>query len=192
MKKILEVPYYSQKLDISDEKWKDKACGITALKMVLDFFSAKQTPSIDWLIKEMEFVGEHIREGVTHETLVILARNHGFNAYRQEFKSHKINIERGKVILSKYENELIDGGVHKIIESLKNELPVIVSAVKKFKEEDKPHLVLVVGFEEDANGVVGFYYNDPDSDTVGGGENLFVDLETFKKYWRKMAIFVCK
>jgi uncharacterized protein YvpB len=189
---ILKVPYYSQKLDVSNNDWKNKACGITSLKMLLDFFSVKQAPSIDELIKELEFVGERIREGVTHETIVILLRNHGINAYRQEFKSHEINIKNGKVESNRYEKKLIDSGINKIVENLINELPVIISAVKKFKEKDKPHLVLIIGFEKDENSVKGFYYNDPDSNIVDGGKNLFVDLKTFKEHWRKMAIFVYK
>jgi len=53
-------------------------------------------------------------------------------------------------------------------------------------------LVLLVGFKGGVDGFDGFYYNDPDSDTVDGGRTLFVEMETFKKYWRRMAIFVYK
>ena len=34
----LAVPYYSQIKDTENPDWKDKSCGIAALKMVLDFY----------------------------------------------------------------------------------------------------------------------------------------------------------
>ncbi len=187
----LEIPYYSQKLDIVDEEWQDKACGITSLKMALDFIVGIEI-NIDKLIKESTFIGEHLKEGVSHETLVILARNYGINAYRQEFKSHKIDIETNSGEISQYEDSIVNSGIEKIEEQLNNSLPVVVSAIKKFKEKDKPHLVILIGLEENAKGIIGFYYNDPDSDTIDGGKSLFVDIKTFKKGWRKMAIFVYK
>ena len=60
-------------------------------------------------------------------------------------------------------------------------------------------MVVLIGFEtdEDPNPsdglggeVKGFYYNDTDYQNEGEGKDLFVDIETFKTYWRRLAIFV--
>jgi len=52
-------------------------------------------------------------------------------------------------------------------------------------------MVVLTGFEIDESGEVkGFYYNDTDYNKEQEGKNLFVDVETFKKFWRKLAIFV--
>ena len=69
---------------------------------------------------------------------------------------------------------------------------------KEFKSEEKKfHTVVLTGFKEDEQELKGFYYNDPDYEGEDpnpsggqGGENLFVDINTFKKYWRRLAIFV--
>jgi hypothetical protein len=65
----------------------------------------------------------------------------------------------------------------------------MVSAIKKWSEENKYHMIVLVGFEKEAEEIKGFYYNDSDYKDEEG-KDLFVDIDTFKKYWRKMAIFV--
>src|SRR3990172_1948517 len=106
MRKILSVPYYSQKIDVSNPHWKERACGILCLKMVLDFLRVKTPPS-----------DEFIQRGVTS------------GAYGEW------------------------GGMHEGL-------------------------------------IKGFYYHDPDAHTPHEGKDQFVPIETFKKHWRRMAIFV--
>ncbi|MCR4330440.1 MAG: C39 family peptidase, partial [Patescibacteria group bacterium] len=47
----LEVPYYSQFLDVEDKYWMPRACGMACAKMVLDFYKV-DTTSLDELIKK--------------------------------------------------------------------------------------------------------------------------------------------
>ncbi len=174
----LNVPYYSQKIDVKDTEWKNRACGMICLKMILDF-SDKDTPALDELIKIGVEIGAYGKSGWIHQGLINVATNLNLSIYRKEFKSN--NPEESQVLLNQ--------GINELLESLENGKPVLVSAVKKFKEPDKFHMVLLVGFEGNKNNLKGFYYHDPDAETVESGKNLVVSIETFQKYWRKMAIF---
>ncbi len=48
---LLSVPYYSQHLDVLDSEWKDRACAVACIKMLLE---AKKVavPPLDEMIKE--------------------------------------------------------------------------------------------------------------------------------------------
>jgi hypothetical protein len=178
----LNVPYYSQKIDVKDSEWKNRACGIVCLKMVLDFTKpeSKETLDIAELIKIGVEMGAYGPSGWIHQGLVDIAAKSNLSIYRKEFKSDNFGEEQ----------DMIDDGVKKIIKSLMVGDPVLVSAVKKFKYKDKFHMVVLVGFEGDENNFKGFYYHDPDAGTVEEGEGLFISIEIFQKYWRKMAIFI--
>lgn len=190
---ILDVPYYSQYLDVKDENWKSRSCGIVCLKMVLDSYKSKndtKISSVDGLIKEMEFINGFGSFGSDHESLVILARNYGFHAYRQEFRSMVNDLESKIVRKSKYEDRLAKDGIDKIIHKIENNQPVIVSVIKDFSRQNKFHLVVLTGFQKSGNELKGFYYHDPDSLNIEDGKHKFVPINTFKKHWRKMAIYV--
>ncbi len=175
----LNVPYYSQKVDVIDSEWKGRACGITCLKMVLDFYD-KNTPSLDELIKLGVASGAYGKSGWIHRGLIDIANKFDLVVESREFKSDdKIEILR-------------EEGIKQIIKSLREGVPVFVSIVKQFKYSDKFHMVVLVGLKEDEENPEGFYYHDPDASTVEEGKNLFVSMETFRKHWRRMAIFVKK
>lgn len=186
---ILNVPYHSQHLDVEDEKWKPRACGIVCLKMVMDYYS-RETPPIDDLIKEMEFINGFGDFGSEHEPLVMIARNYGFHAYRQEFKSLINDHINEKVKKSSHQDRLVEGGLDKIIRKLANNQPIIISAVKNFSETEKFHLVVLVGVEKEGEKIKGFYYHDPDALKRSEGMRKFVPVDIFKKYWRKMSIYI--
>ena len=193
VKIILDVPYCSQRLDIEDENWRPRACGIACLKMVMDFHAAKakrKIPSVDELIRENEFIGGFGPFGSEHESLVMIARNYGLHAYRQEFKS-AVNDWRNKTAgKSRFEDELAEEGVAKKIRKLEEGFPVVVSAAKNFSEEGKFHLVVLTGFQKEGDELLGFYYHDPDSLDREAGRHKFAPIGVFRKYWRRMAIFV--
>ena len=193
VKIVLDVPYCSQHFDVADENWRSRACGIACLKMVMDFHSERakrKIPSVDELIKENEFINGFGSFGSEHESLVMIVRNCGLRAYRQEFKSAANDFVNKTVIKSPFENELAEEGILKKIRKLEAGLPVIVSAVKNFSEEDKFHLVVLTGFQRTGGELSGFYYHDPDSFDGEKGKHKFVPADTFRKHWRKMAIFV--
>ncbi|MBU1558067.1 C39 family peptidase [Patescibacteria group bacterium] len=182
MKKILNVPYYSQYEDVKDEYWKPRACAIVGVKMTLDYFDNHLGLNVEDLIKEGVSIGglDENKDWI-HEKLVQLLRNHGMSAYRQEFIS--LNYE--------YFDKLLNIGILKIKKELEKENPILVSVPRKFEKEESFHMIVLTGFEtSDSGEVKGFYYNDTDYHSEAEGKDIFVDIETFKTHWRRLAIFV--
>ncbi len=173
----LDVPYYSQFLDIDDKYWMPRACGIVALKMVLDFYlpagkaGKKDIPSITDLINLCEKAGGYGKSGWFHDSLIALVKNFGFEAYRKEKMDANI-------------------GTEEIVSHLKEGGPVLISAVKYILGQTKFHMVVATGFEEKDGVLAGIYYHDPEAIDGLKGQHVFVDINTFKREWRKMAIFV--
>lgn len=180
-KKIIYVPYYSQYDESLDEHWQKRVCGLVCLKMVLDFYGS-QTPDLkDFLKLALEKEAYHNPNGWIHDKLLEIAKDFGRKeAHRKEYKSQD---EREQELL-------LENGISEIVFYLGQNKPVIVSAVKKFEFKDKFHQVVLVGLESDDMGnLLGFYYHDSDY-LNEEGKNLFVSLEKFNEYWRKMAIFI--
>lgn len=170
-KHILDVPYYSQHIDILDSNWQSRSCGIACLKMVIDFYT-KDKRNIMELVKIGIDKGGYSLSGWRHDTLVEMASELGLLAFRKEYIDDEIT------------------GLKDVLRFLENGFPVMVSAVKNFSEKDKFHMVLLTGLESEGDEIKGFYYHDPDSPNKEEGKHKFVPIETFKKYWRKMAIYV--
>ena len=131
-------------------------------------------------------IGGYTEDGWVHEVLVALARNRGFPAYRQEFKSHSIDVAQKTAKASHHEERLVVDGIERITATLKSGSPVIVSVSRGFQEKAQFHIVVLVGLEEGG----GFYYHEPDAQSRNEGEYRFIDIDNFKEHWRKMAVFV--
>jgi len=179
MRTILPVPYFSQKTDVTGEEWKERACGILCLKMVLDFLGA-ETPEVDNFVQKGVSLGAYGEWGWLHAGLVAVASSFGIDMERKEFRSND----------TKEAQRLLDVGINDIIASIEHEKPVLISAIKKWVEVKKFHMMVVVGFEMNEGVLKGFYYHDPDAYTSSEGKDQFVPIDTFKKYWRRMAIFI--
>ncbi len=181
MKKILNVPYYSQHRDVKDGYWRLRACGILCLKSILDFHLDPGVPSgVDEFVEMADRKGAYGKSGWIHQGLIDIAGEFGLEMERKEYKSDDL----------KKSEMLLENGINRIVDSIKNNKPVLISAIKRWKEKDKFHMIVLTGFENDEKGnLKGFYYNDTDYDDEEGG-GLFVDIKTFKKYWRRLAIFV--
>jgi len=175
--KIL-VPYYSQYLDITDEMWQPRACGIASLKMLLESRGAEM-PLLDEMTMQGNAIGAYGDSGWKHDGLIALAKQYGVKLSRAEWRKSE----------SKSPDELNVEGVNFLISELRAGRAVIVSAIKKFEELDKFHIVVLTGFEEKDGAVIGFYYNDSDAHTRADGESQFVPLDIFRSKWRRMAIF---
>jgi uncharacterized protein YvpB len=167
---ILEVPYYSQFLDVDDKKWMPKSCAIVCLKMILHYHNDRSLPLMD-LIGLGESKGGYGPSGWYHDTLVELAEDYELKARRVE----GVNVE---------------DGIKDIKSSLEKGNPVIVSAIKYILGQTKFHMVVVTGFEEEDGQITGFYYHDPESADREKGQNIFTDIKTFTGGWRRMAIFI--
>jgi len=166
----LEVPYYSQFLDVEDKYWMPRACGMACMKMVLDFYEV-DTASLDELIKKGSEEGGYGPWGWVHDYFVAFAKKYGLEAHREE----KMDPEKGVVAIA---------------DALRHGHPVIVSAVKYILGQTKFHMIVITGYEEADGAVTGFYYHDPESTTREGSQHLFVSREIFVREWRKMAIFI--
>lgn len=179
--------FCSQYRDIKDEGWKHRGCTISALWMGLKMLKEDFNLTPDELLKEAISIKAYADVGFwKHDSIAILAHNHGVGAYNEEFKSRPFGID------TEYSESILEYGINKIFNFVKNkEGVVIVSVPKAFQEIDKPHSVII----HDAINVEGkryFIYHDSEKDNEELGMNLRVDLETFKEKWRRLGIFLNK
>lgn len=174
----LDVPYYSQFLDVNDNPyWMPRACGMTCLKMVLDYHG-KKTPTLLEMCEKGKKDGGYGPSGWFHDYFVKTAEEYGLSS------------ERGEKI-----GEIL--GLQKIHDELKSGRPVIVSVSKHTLGQTKFHMVVLTGYEENdgiefperKGQLTGFYFNEPESLSKEQGKDLFVDIKSFKHDWRRMAIF---
>lgn len=178
--RILNVPYHSQVLEIPNTIDAVRGCGITCLKMVMDYYKV-----ISPGLSELSEIGK--RDG-----------GYGPNGWIHDYFVNTL-IEKG---LSAERNEKMDvqNGLEKIVKSIQADNPVIVSVKRVFCEQEFYHMLVITGYKLGGDGsLVGLYYNEPFSTTIENGVNKFLKIESekgdqfdFENYWRKMAIFVNK
>jgi hypothetical protein len=142
-------------------------------------------PDVNALIEEGQAIGAiDIARNWTHIGIVRLAHNHGVHGYSQEFRS----LKNGQP--SRYESRMMKEGIEKIAQTVEAGFPVIASVRRAFQEEGTAHTVVVMGTSRDSTGALeGFFIHDPDSEMTPDGERKMIDVETFLKGWRKLAIF---
>lgn len=175
---LIHVPYYSQHLDVLDSEWKNRACAVTCIKMLLES-KGVVAPPLDEMIKHGLELGAHGPSGWIHSGLINLASKYNVALSHAEWRKSE----------SKTSEELNEEGIRFLVSKLRSRNPVIVSVIKKFTEKDKFHMVVLVGFQEQDGVVKGFLYHDPDNMIYADGENQVVSLEVFRDTWRRMAIF---
>lgn len=166
----LGVPYYSQRMDVLDENWKHRSCGICALAMAMEFL-AEEKFDLDELIKEGLEINAYLKNvGWVHQGLVDLAKKHGFkNSFRREWP------EGEKSEAAKRLAEFLEKGI-----------PVLASV----KNKTNGHLVLLVGFEKGGETLRGFYAHDPDAQNREAGAFKFLGLPQFLQIWKSRVIIV--
>jgi uncharacterized protein YvpB len=179
----INVPYFSQISDVVESSWQSSACSIVNLKMVLEFLSPGEAPSINELIAEGVVIGAYSEgAGWSHDGIVRLFRNHGVPAYAQEFRSVAIDPATwGK----KASDTLVETGIEKLAHAVSNGKPVIVSVLPGFGSNSGNHTVTLVGADEQT-----FFYHDPHAADASAGKCQSVPKQDFKKFWRHLAIFV--
>ena len=187
---ILDVPFVSQYSIGRDSDGLSRACGAACVKMILDF----RGQSVDFrdILREGHTIkGAYISGiGWSQVGLAALLRNHNVGAYGEEFRAIEVDIENRAFLSSPFEAGHVERGMQKIAGKIIDwQQPVIVSAIKNWREIDKPHLVVITGVEKEGDLIKGFYYNDSD-DEDKEGKDCFVDIDTFRRYWRKFAIFI--
>ncbi|MCI0620032.1 C39 family peptidase [Candidatus Wolfebacteria bacterium] len=171
-KVVLDVPFYSQNGDDVPEEWHGRACGITVLKMALEYYTSVlqntsiRIPDVGKLIGEGVAMGGYLDNvGWKHDALVALAKTHGAQAHRAEFKNDK------------------QKGVEELQQALgRGEVPA-VSISTDHTDPRTFHLVALTGYDEK-----GFFYNDPARGATEGKEK-FILYDDFQKVWRGLAVF---
>ena len=159
----LDVPYYSQFIDIQDPFWMIRACGAASLKMVTEFFGVPTADMVTLCNEAKEQRGYDMTNGWVHDYLVSKATDLGLQAHRKEgledFVSIKTALDQGN--------------------------PVIASVEKRVLEQKRFHMIVVVGHEEGS-----FIYHEPESTNKDRGQYRICDEATFMEYFRGKAIFI--
>ena len=201
---FIDVPFYSQ-LDDShglDEYWKTRSCGIFALKMVLDYWRTAQglePISAKELLSASDVLnGRNDRAGWLHATIVMVARQYGFIAWRRGWMLSSDGRRRfaaegaGERTLEIIDSQHREEAYPTLVSALDKGYPVIVSVARNFSEVHKPHMVVLTGVRrgEDKDDFRGFYYNDPYDPENELRKNHYVSLGDFVNMWRSQAIFI--
>ena len=159
----LDVPYYSQYLDINDPFWMLRACGAMCFKMVAEY-NGKNIPDVVAFCNEAKEKGGYdMTNGWVHDYLVSQAQALGFFSCRKEGLTN----------------------LDEIYASLNAGNPVIVSVEKRLLEQKRFHMIVLVGYEGDT-----FLYHEPESTNKEKGQYRECSTDVFMNYWRGKAIFV--
>jgi hypothetical protein len=125
-----EIPRYSQYLDVRDERWRSRSCGIVALKMVLDYWHSVHPlrippPTLAALLRRAYAAGAYVRNvGWSHRGLAAGARSLGLAGRnfdwaalppRAAFKKLLPLVHRGPVIASVYLDSRTREGGHLVV-----------------------------------------------------------------------------
>lgn len=182
----LDVPFFSQYSKEVPEEWRERACGITSLRMVLaHIFEAtgKDVPNTSSLIEETTAIDGWEKCGIEHEAIIRLAHNHGVSAYREEWRSVEVDPKLKTFVESSFAGPLLSFGFDKLRSIISEGRAPIVSISVDDKENS--HLVPLVGATFD-----GWYYHDPAEHDAKPGNNIFISNDEFERRFRKFAIFI--
>lgn len=165
------IPFYSQHLDVSPKKWKNRSCGIVALKMVMDFWGMQRTRyrpiGFTDLIKKGVKNNAYIPKiGWRHKGLVRIAKQYGFSANNHD------------------DAALSDGIAFRHLREHLFYGPVIASIHRNLNPKSHGHLVVISKIEK--NDV---YYSDPDSYTRRAVPRK-APKKKFIRGWKKRIITV--
>ena len=156
---IPDVPFFSQFTDVSKSEWRTKACGVTSLAMLIEFYKPGEI-SVDALLNEGIASGAYLPgAGWIHNGLALLAKDHGLHG--KSFDFAPLGMDSA---FTKLENSLQEG-------------PVIASVHYKLDPQNPiPHMIVV-------NGILNsnVYYNDPAESEA----NQSISIDNFTQAWKK-------
>lgn len=186
-----EVPYVSQYDESIPEEWRQRSCGIAALRMALGAaLPGQPLPTVPELIEEGVRMGAYV-EGVgwRHDGLVQLAQHYGAHAFRREYRFRAQRFVPPQIQdLFSYAQFL--WGFAALHSAVSRGVVPIVSVTVPGKRDT--HLVPLVGYGEE-QGTTGFYYHEPAVEPgAADAQFRFLSLEEFYMRWRRLAIFVAK
>lgn len=163
---MFDVPKYSQFLDVKNKHWRNKSCGIVALKSVLEYWKGGSI-DVNALMRRGVKHGAYLRGvGWKHAGLVLLAKQCGFRAKNFDWAKFP------------------DRKAWKELEAKLGRGPVIASIYKNLKPKTSGHLVVITGIDRRF-----VHYNDPDSKTRKGIKRR-ASKNVFLRGWKKRIIVV--
>ncbi|MDQ5957365.1 MAG: hypothetical protein QG614_340 [Patescibacteria group bacterium] len=192
--KKLDVPYHSQFLEVEDYFWNIRSCGGSCMKMCLDYFFEKENKSFEKSIKDiMEEAGEgggyDMQNGFVHDFAVKYFESNNL-------QSHRVEIDKSVTNEKELEDKKLEI-LEEVLVSLDQDNPVMVSIVKHTLEQNKFHIILLVGYryELDMNSnrsITSIIYHEPESTDLVKGAYRECSLDIFLENWRGKAIFVSR
>src|SRR3989344_1036603 len=168
------VPFYSQYKHIPLANWKNRGCGVTALKMLMDFWHTKDNKNKTAPLKELvqkRTAGSFVNNvGWTHAGLVSMARKYGYEGFNKDLAFLKMSPQQAF------------GNLKKDLERF----PIMASVWNGFDPIRKGgHLVVITGV---TGGLI--YLNDPEEKSEKLGRKAIRQkrfIKAFKK--RYLAIY---
>ena len=166
--KKLDIPYFSQYLDVQNEENRPRACGMVCAYMALKHFGG-EVPKLDDLIDQGIKNGGYSKSGWIHDYFVNLFKNFGYDCERRE--------------------NMRDREVRLLAQYIQEGSPVMASVIRRMWDRRSFHIVLLTGVRLSADmEVEGFFYHDPAALRGENMRHLYVPLQTFYLDWRRMAI----
>jgi hypothetical protein len=217
MKKILDVPYYSEfdEIDGSTEHielFKRRSCGIVSVKMAVDYITHSTglgMISLNRLIKlsikhkayRLSIGGRRNYSGWSHSGIIKALSEAGFVAWRKRCFvlpsdiAHLKNEGIESDGIKRYKEQELGEFLETLAKSIDGGYPVIVSIEKNLGKKITPHLVVMTGYERKGSKIAGFYINDPNNPKSNNGnrpihKDLYITCGQFVPMWRKTAIFI--
>ncbi len=169
--KLLKLKYYSQYLDLDDKMDALTSCGMTCVKMLLEYKNI-HTEKLCIMVRRGKGEGGYGPSGWIHDYFVSMLNSYNLNSHREEKMDTKKALHDFKI-------------------SIDNDNPIICSVEQRIFDRKLFHMILIIGYKYDKdNNIIGLYYNDPASTSIENGENKYVTVADFIPYFRNMAIFI--
>jgi hypothetical protein len=172
-----DVPFSSQYADLGHHEWRARGCGIASLKMVMDFWHARnpnnRTVPLDELLQMGLAQGAHIKNvGWSHRGLAQLAQHYGYVAHNVDVAPNSPTPKTQQEAWSMLLADLAQG-------------PMLTSVFSRFDPTSRDgHIIVVTGWD---GALVAF--NDPVEMDAWEGKKLLA-LQTFLPAFKQRFIVV--
>ncbi|MBI2627234.1 MAG: C39 family peptidase [Parcubacteria group bacterium] len=165
------VPFYSQFSKDNPKIWRYRGCGITALKMIFDYWQKIdkkfESPKVEEILKTGLQLNAYIEKvGWSHKGLVEISRKFGYDGCNYDLAQTDVKEAYQALI-----NDL-------------NKFPILAS-VWNFRPNSKDgHVVVLTGISENIA-----HMNDPKEKNELNGYKK-ISLDSFLKSWKKRYIAI--
>ena len=171
------VPFSSQYTDLGHHEWRARGCGITSLKMVMDYWHQKEpsnrTASLEAVLEQGLRAGAYLPGiGWSHKGLVQIARHFGYDSYNIDVAARSPAPKSTNEAWAMLRVELNNG-------------PLLASVFSGLDPaRGGGHIVVVVGNQD---GLV--FYNDPEEMGEREGRKIIAQ-EVFLRAFKNRYIVV--